>query len=103
MGSGFAFDEIRKLQYTLALKKIYRNRYKDMREAVSKINSKYSSFKDKSNLTSEELAMYKKKIRARIIYNRQKTFIKSFLITILLTGAIGFISVILFNYFLSSF
>lgn len=103
MGSGFAFDGFRRLQYTLALKKIYRTRYQEMREAVSKINSKYSVFHDKSNLTPEELRRYKKKIKSRIIRNRQKVFLTSFLITILLAGAIGFISVFLFNYLLSSF
>ncbi len=103
MGSGFAFDGFKRLQYTLALKKVYRNRYKDMKEAVSKINSKYSTFHDRSNLTPEELKKYKKKIKSRIIYKRQKVFVTSFLITILLVGIISFLSVILFNYFLSSF
>jgi len=103
MGSGFALDGFKRLQYTLSLKMIYRSRYREMKEAVSKIKSNYHTFHDRNSLSEKELQQYKKKIKTRIARNRIRGFIFSFLITIILTVTIGIISVFLYNYFLSSF
>ena len=84
---GHALDALKRIQYNRSLLQMRRSRYNDMKEAVSKIKSKYHVFHDRSQLSENELKIYKKRIKSKIRRDRQKAF---------------FISVFLFNYFLRS-
>ena len=102
MGAGHAFDAIKRLEYNRLLKQMHRVRYNELKEAVSKIKAKYHDFTDRNQLTPEELKIYKQKIKSKIKRERQKAYIISFFITVLIVGIIYFVSVFLYNYFLRS-
>jgi hypothetical protein len=103
MGSGFAFDAIKKLEYNRLLKQLHRARYNELKDIVYKIKAKYPhKFIDRSQLTDKELKTLKKKIKIHIIKDRQKSFIISLLITSLVCIAIYFIIQFLFFYFYNS-
>jgi len=99
MGSGHALESINRLKNNRSLIKIHRARYSDLKKAVSNIHAKYHVFVDRSKLTELELKRYKQKVKQKIVRDRQKTFVISIFITILIGGFIYLTSVFLFNYF----
>lgn len=99
MGSGFALDSFNQMKQTLSLKKIYRVRYNEMKNAVSNTKAKYHKFIDKSNLSPQELEQYKQKVKRKIILDRRKTFLISIFCTATIAVSIYYISTFLFNYF----
>ncbi len=103
MGSGHALDAIKRMQYARILKQMRRARYNEMKKAVSKIEAKYHVFKDRNTLTESELYQYKRKVKNKIIRERQKIFLRSLTITILISISIIYISKFLYNLFLDSF
>ena len=102
MGSGFALDSFKSMQYTRALKQMSRVRYNEMKEAVSKIKAKYHTFHDRSQLSDDELTIYKKKIKRKIKRDRQKAFLISGFLTLIVIGLIYFAAHFLIDYFLKS-
>lgn len=103
MGAGHAFDAIKRIEYNRSLIQMHRARYNELKEAVSKIKSKYPhKFVDRNQLTDNELKVLKNKIKNQIIKERQKSFIISLFFTTLVCGAIYFIAQFLFHYFYKS-
>ena len=103
MGSGFALDAVKTFQQNRLLKSLGRARYNETKIAVSKIKSKYHKFQDRSTLTEEELTKYKRKIKSKLIKDRQKAFFKSLVITIVIFGIIIYVIKFLYNLFNNSF
>ena len=101
--AGHVLDSINRIKYNRAIKEMHKARYQKIKEAFSDVSSKYHIFKDRSQLTPEQLKIYKQKIRTKITRDRQKAFFVSLLLTILLLVFIGYLSIFLFNYLPSSF
>jgi hypothetical protein len=100
MGSGHALEAIRRLQNNRILKQEQRSKYEQMRTAVSKIKAKYHKFNDRNSLNEKELSTLKRKIKIQIIKQKQKKFIISSTISILIIAVIYFVSKYVYNYFL---
>jgi hypothetical protein len=103
MGSGHALDAIKRIEYNRSLLKMHRARFSELKKAVSKIEAKYHVFKDRNTLTERELTQYKRKVKNKIIRERQKVFLRSLTITILISISIIYITKFLYNLFLDSF
>jgi len=101
--AGHVLDSINRIKYNRAIKEIHKAQYQKIKEAFSDVSTRYHIFKDRNQLRPEELKIYKQKIRKKITRDRQKAFFVSFLLTILLVGLIGYLSVLLLNYLPSSF
>ncbi len=103
MGSGHALESIRRLEYNRNLLKLRRARYSDFKKAVSNINAKYHKFRDKSTLTERELTQYKRKVKSKIVRDRQKAFLISIILTIAVSILIVYLVKFLYNLFSTSF
>jgi hypothetical protein len=103
MGSGFALDVVKTFQQNRLLKSLGRARYNEMKVAVSNIKSKYHKFHDRNTLSEIELIQYKRKIKSKLIKDRQIAFFKSLVITIVIIGIIIYVIKFLYNLFNSSF
>ena len=101
--AGHALDAINRIEYNRNLLKFHRATYSDLKKAVININAKYHKFRDKSKLTERELTQYKRKIKSKIIKDRQKAFLKSLVITIVIIGITIYVVKFLYNLFNSSF
>lgn len=99
MGSGHALQSLNIAKNNRILGRRHRNRYNEMKKAVSKIKSKYHDFNDKSELTPEQMLYLKYKMKRQIVRNRQKAAVLSFSITVLIVTAIIFTVKLLYNYF----
>lgn len=100
--AGHALDAIQRIQYNRSILKMHRAKYNELKQAVSKIKSEYLSFHDRSLLSEDELKVYKKRIQAKIRHDRQKSFLISGFITLIVIGLIYLAADFLFDYFLKS-
>lgn len=100
--AGHALDAIQRIQYNRSILKLHRARYNELKEAVSKIKSKYNSFHDRNQFSEKELELYKKRIKAKIKRDRQKAFLISGFLTLIVIGLIYFATDFLIDYFLKS-
>lgn len=100
MGSGHALESARRLKENIKLIKYRHSRFNEMRKAVSKIHSKYHEFNDKSTLNDEQLKSLKKKIKKRIILQKQKTILTSLMVTTIIVAILFLIGQYAFNYFI---
>ncbi len=100
--AGHAIDAIQRIQYNRSILKMHRARYNELKEAVSKIKAKYHTFHDRRQLSEDELKIYKKRIKSKIKRNRQKSFLISGFITLIIISLIYHAAEFLFDYFLKS-
>ncbi|MCB2195368.1 MAG: hypothetical protein KQH79_05890 [Bacteroidetes bacterium] len=100
--AGHALDAIQRIQYNRSILKLHRARYKELKQAVSKIKSEYHSFHDRNQFSEKELELYKNRIKAKIKQDRQKSFLISGFITLVVIGLIYFAAEFLLDYFLKS-
>jgi hypothetical protein len=100
--AGHALDAIQRIQYNRSILKLHRARYKELKQAVSKIKSEYHSFHDRNQFSEKELEAYKKRIKAKIKRDRQNAFLISGFLTIIIIGLIYFAADFLIDYFLKS-
>lgn len=98
---GHASDALKRIQLNRNLKQKHRNRYNEMKKAVAKIQAKYHTFHDRSELSPEQMLYLKYKMKKQIVKNRQKAAILSFSITALIVTASVFIIKFLYNYFIA--
>jgi len=101
--AGHAFDAIKRVQYNRAIKQMHKSRYNKLKEAIRNTQTKYHDFRDKSQLTPEELIKYKKQIKASIVKERWIVIIKSLSATAIIAVLIIYISKFLYNLFINSF
>lgn len=96
--AGHVLDSIKRTQYNRSLLKTRRARYNKLKEEILKTKSKYHTFHDKSNLSSEELNDYKRKIKKRIRNQKLRTIIISSFITLFILLSTVFIIKYLYHY-----
>lgn len=100
--AGHALDAIQRIQYNRSILKMHRARYSELKQAVSKIKSKYHSFHEHNQLSEKELELFKNRIKAKIKRDRQKAFLISGFVTLIVIGLIYFAADFLIDYFLKS-
>lgn len=99
MGSGHALQALVNARNNRILSQKHRTKYTKMKEAVSKIDSKYHDFKDRSSLSQEQMQVLKKKIKKEIVLQKQKTLFISATITAFIIIGSYFVIRFLYQYF----